>query len=53
MTSKGIPCGFQRVDGHQLDGVSLKKCPDLPYPVFASKLRNEQIGCGDVPDLAA
>ncbi len=36
------------MDGHQLDEMSLKKCPELLCPVLTRKLHDEQIGCGDV-----
>ena len=37
------------MDGHQLDGVSLKKYPEIPRPLLVSKLRNQPALIENIP----
>jgi len=41
------------MDRHQLDGVSLKKCPEILRPLLVSKLCNQQVGRSDVTRLSS
>ena len=41
------------MDWHQLDGASLKKCPEIPCPFLVSELCNQQVGRCDVTRLGS